>query len=92
MFAYAMSVGVADKILKPSKYMPLLKNAYRGIEEYSLKPVGGLQTLTNVCYGTCIGDKAYYYGRKVVDGTPFSLGPAIMFYDHYRMLTTKSIK
>ncbi len=91
MFAYAMSVGVADKILESSKYMPLLKNAFRGIEKYSLKPVDGLQMITNVCYGTCIGDKAYYYGRKVVDGTAFTLGSAIMFFDQYKKLTKKSI-
>ncbi len=87
MFAYAMSAGVADKLLPSSKYMPLIENAFRGIQENSVKPTeGDFLTITNVCYGTCIGDKAYYYDRKVIDGTEFALGSAIMFYDQYDLL------
>ena len=89
MFAYAMSVGVAEKILERRKYMPIINHAFRGIEKNSLKPVDGLLIVTNVCYGTCIGDKAYYYDRKVVEGTAFTLGAAIMFYDQYKILTNK---
>jgi unsaturated rhamnogalacturonyl hydrolase len=89
MFAYAMSVGVAEKLLEKRRYMPIIKNAFRGIGKYSLKPVDGLLTVVNVCYGTCIGNKTYYYARKVVEGTPFTLGAAIMFYDQYNILINK---
>lgn len=84
MFAYAMVRGIADGILPADTYLPAVENAYRGIETYSLKPLDSFLTVTNVCSGTCIGDKAYYYSRKVVDGTPFALGAALMFYDRYR--------
>lgn len=83
MFAYAMSVGIAERILEPGKYMPLIKKAFRGIKENSLKSTGEFITITNVCYGTCIGDKPYYFDRKVIDGTEYALGAAVMFYDQY---------
>lgn len=87
MFAYAMSVGVETKMLNADKYLPLIQRTFQGIEKNSLKPVDEALTITNVCYGTCIGDKTYYYGRKVVDGTAFTLGSAIMFYDRYNKIT-----
>jgi unsaturated rhamnogalacturonyl hydrolase len=87
MFAYGITVGIADGILPAKTFRPVVDNAFRGIEENSLKTVSdSLVTLTNVCSGTCVGDKAYYFGRKVVDSTPFALGAAIMFHDRYRRL------
>jgi unsaturated rhamnogalacturonyl hydrolase len=88
MFAYGMTVGIADGILPAETYLPVVEKAFQGIEKYSLKKAGnhsGL-TITNVCSGTCIGDKDYYFKRKVVEGTPFALGAAIMFHDRYREL------
>lgn len=89
MFAYAIILGIAEKILDPNKYWPIIDHAFRGIEKNSLKPTGEFLTITNVCYGTCIGDKAYYYDRKVIDGTEYALGSAVMFYDQYTKLKNK---
>jgi unsaturated rhamnogalacturonyl hydrolase len=87
MFAYGMAVGIADGILPAKTFRPVVDKAFLGIEEHSLKAIGDAWlTITNVCSGTCVGDKAYYFNRKVVDGTPFALGAAIMFYDRYRLL------
>jgi unsaturated rhamnogalacturonyl hydrolase len=87
MFAYGITVGIADGLLPAETFRPVIDNAFRGIEKNSLKTVGdSLVTLTNVCSGTCVGDKAYYFRREVVEGTPFALGAAIMFYDRYRLL------
>ena len=87
MFAYAMCLGVADGFLPSATFRPVVENAFVGIENHSLQPVNNQwTTIANVCHGTCIGDKAYYYARKVVEGTPFALGAAIMFHDQYRIL------
>jgi unsaturated rhamnogalacturonyl hydrolase len=87
MFAYGITVGMADGLLPTETFRPVVDNAFRGIEKNSLKTVGdSLVTLTNVCAGTCIGDKSYYFRREVVEGTPFALGAAIMFHDRYRQL------
>ncbi|MDR1919017.1 MAG: glycoside hydrolase family 88 protein, partial [Tannerellaceae bacterium] len=83
MFGYAMALGIADGLLPEETYRPVVEKAYKGIETYSLEPLGNFLNITNVCSGTCIGDKAYYYGREVVAGTPFALGAAIMFHDRY---------
>jgi unsaturated rhamnogalacturonyl hydrolase len=85
MFGYAMTLGMADGILPAGTYLPVVEKACKGIEAYSLKSVEpSFLNIANVCSGTCIGDKAYYYSRKVVDGTPFALGAAIMFHDRYQ--------
>jgi len=89
MFSYAMSVGIDLKILDLRKYLLIIPKAFQGIEKNSLKPVDGALKITNVCYETCIGDKPYYYDRKVVDGTAFTLGTAIMFYDRYHKVSRK---
>jgi len=39
--------------------------------------------LKNICDGTCIGDKDYYYNRGIVDGRAYAFGIATMFYDQY---------
>ena len=92
MFAYAMTLGIRDGVLPANTFRPMIDKAYAGIEQYSLKPVDKYLTITNVCQGTCIGDKAYYYKRTVVDGTHFALGAAIMFYDQYQLLNERLLR
>jgi len=80
-------MGITDGILPSATFSPVVKNAYAGIEKISLKQIDDQwTTIANVCHGTCIGDKEYYYARKVVEGTPFALGAAIMFHDRYHLL------
>lgn len=85
MFGYAMAKGIKLGILN-SKYLPIVLNAHQGISTYSIKQTGQYLTLSNVCAGTCIGDKSYYYLREVVNGTEFGLGAAILFDNEYRLL------
>jgi hypothetical protein len=42
---------------------------------------GEFLTITNVYYRKCIGDKPCYFDRKVINGTEYALGAAVMFYD-----------
>jgi len=39
--------------------------------------------------GTCIGDKAYYFGRKTKEGVNYAIGSYIMFYLEYEKLNIK---
>ena len=86
MFGYAMAKGIKSGILPEKTFINVVKNAYDGISKNSIKVIGNYKTLSNVCAGTCIGDKFYYYKRNVGVGTEFGLGAAIMFSDAYNQL------
>jgi len=87
MYAYAMSIGIRLDLLDPEIYRPVVDRAYTGLKEHSLKDMGeGTMTATNICEGTCIGDKAYYYHRDVIEGIPYGLGSFIMFGVEYDKL------
>lgn len=85
MFGYAMAKGIRLKILS-EKYKPIVANAHNGIGRYSIEQTGNYLTLSNVCAGTCIGDKDYYYRRSVVSGTEFGLGAALLFDNEYKLI------
>ncbi len=91
MFGYAMARGVASGALPARRFLPAIQQAYRGIGSFSIVPAGNYKTIDNVCAGTCIGDKAYYYRRNVVCGTEFALGAAILFDNAYQTLTQNPV-
>ena len=86
MFGYAMAKGLKLGILPEKIFLPVIKSAYTGISKNSIKAIGNYKTISNVCAGTCIGDKSYYYKRNVEIGTEFGLGAAIMFGNAYNQL------
>ncbi|MBL7112089.1 MAG: glycoside hydrolase family 88 protein [Bacteroidales bacterium] len=84
MYAYAMTIGIKLGVLDAETYRPVIDKVYKGMQEHSLKDLGkGYFTTQNICEGTCIGDKDYYYNRKVMEGTPFGLSAFIMFGTEY---------
>lgn len=86
MYAYAAAKGIILGILPTNKYMPMIESAYIGLEANSLQPSSNYLKMKNICDGTCIGDKQYYYNRGIVDERAYALGIAIMFYDQYHQL------
>jgi len=67
-------------LLNKEIYKPVADKAYKGLVKLSVKPLkNGYFTSTNVCQGTVIGDKNYYYNRKRQDGKECALGTFIMF-------------
>lgn len=85
MFGYAIAKGINIGILPDYLFEPVLDKAYYGIETYSIVPEGKkYRTIQNVCEGTCIGDKEYYYARQVVRDTEFAVGGALLFDNIYR--------
>ncbi|MBI1343322.1 MAG: hypothetical protein GC171_10360 [Terrimonas sp.] len=80
MFGYAITLGLDMKLLREDKYRPVADLAYKGLEQYSLvKKTDNYFIPGQVCGGTCIGDKNYYFQRKITEGTPFGIGAFVLF-------------
>lgn len=88
MFAYTITKGLQLNLLERKKYFPMVKQAYEGLRNLSMRNPGGGAYLipTRVSGGTCVGDKEYYLTRKITEGTGFGYGSFIMFglvYEQY---------
>lgn len=86
MFAYGIHSALRFGIVSDSTFRQAAERAYHGLRQHSMLPIGNQYlTLTNVCVGTCIGDKHYYYKRKTKRGSTYGLGMAIAFGRRYEM-------
>ncbi len=88
MFAYAIIKGIRLGVLPPKTYLPMVQKAYAGLRLMSMRNPESTPYLvpTRVSGGTCVGDQAYYLGRKITEGTGFGYGSMIMFglaYEQY---------
>jgi unsaturated rhamnogalacturonyl hydrolase len=79
MFAYGMLSALKHGIVDDRIYASSVEQAYNGLYKHSTEPIKNGLTCTNVCTGTCIGDKDYYLKRGVQNGRPFGLGMFIQF-------------
>jgi unsaturated rhamnogalacturonyl hydrolase len=79
MFAYGILSAIKHGIVEDSIYNTAVEKAYDGLYKYSTEKAKNGLTCTNVCTGTCIGDKNYYLKRGVQKGRPFGLGVFIQF-------------
>lgn len=86
MFAYGMTIGVELGVLKKKTFLPSIEKAYDGLNRNATRPEGKYLIPTRVCEGTCIGDKAYYFGRKTKEGVNYAIGAFIMFDLEYERL------
>ncbi len=76
MFGYAAAKGARLGILPP-KFAQIARKAYNGIVQHCIDAEDG--SLGQICAGTCVGDKAYYYGREIVQGTEtYATGAVLM--------------
>lgn len=84
MFAYGIKAALDLGLVNDTAYRTCVTRAYKGLREYSIKPVGKQYLTTqNVCTGTCVGHKEYYFKRKVKTGSPYGLGMFIQFGRRY---------
>ncbi len=90
MFAYGITIGLEQKVLKQKIFLPVVKKAYAGLLQNATKSEGKYLIPTKVCEGTCIGDKAYYFGRKTKEGVNYAIGAYILFGIEYEKLQAKS--
>lgn len=86
MFSYAITKGIQLKILDKKKYLPMVQASYAGLQKMSMRQDANSLVPTRVSGGTCVGDQAYYLGRKIGEGTGFGYGSFIMFGLAYEQL------
>jgi unsaturated rhamnogalacturonyl hydrolase len=79
MFAYGILSALRHGIVEDRTYNAAVEKAYNGLYQHSTEKTKNGLTCTNVCTGTCIGDKDYYLNRGVQNGRPFGLGMFIQF-------------
>lgn len=79
MFAYGILSALKHEIVDDRIYNAAVEKAYDGLYKHSTEKAKNGLTCTNVCTGTCIGDKDYYLKRGVQKGRPFGLGMFIQF-------------
>ena len=85
MFGYGIAKALRHKVVSDTIYDHSIRMAYEGLRRYSMVPIGDMYlTLTNVCTGTCIGDKNYYFKRARQKGKPYGVGMSIQFDLAYR--------
>ncbi len=85
MFAYGILAAIKLEIVDDRIYNRCAQRAYDGLRKHSIEPAKDGLTCTNVCIGTCIGDKDYYLKRGVQKGRSFGLGMFIQFGMLYEM-------
>jgi len=86
MFAYGIITALKRGIIEGAAFERSVDMAYHGLRQHSIRPVGkGHLTATNVCTGTCIGDKDYYLKRGVQEGRSFGLAMFIQFGMRYEI-------
>lgn len=84
MFSYGMQGALSMGIVQGEPYKQCVQRAYAGLRSYSMVTAKKRWlTTTNVCTGTCIGNKYYYFKRAKCKGRSFGLGPAILFGRRY---------
>jgi unsaturated rhamnogalacturonyl hydrolase len=86
MFAYGMAIGVDLEVLNRKTFMPVVEKAWSGLKKHASRTEGNYVIPTKVCEGTCIGDRAYYFGRKTKEGVNYAIGAYIMLGLEYEKL------
>ncbi len=80
MFGYGIQTALQLGIVSGSAYANSVERAYTGLRRHSTVPLnGGYLTTNNICGATCIGNKEYYYKRKVRQERPYGLAAFIHF-------------
>jgi len=78
MFSYAFAKGVRLGIL-PANYLAAAKRAYQGIVDCCVTSPGtDSMHMNRICAGTCIGERDYYYARKIISDDSYAIGAFIL--------------
>lgn len=95
MFGYAFAQGLANGLIRGRKYDRAMELAHSGLWKYSLRIVSDKTaefiSMSNICSGTCIGGKDYYYSRGVTENESFAVGALILFENRYHSLMRHGI-
>lgn len=84
MFAFGILNALKMNIVSGKEYEQCVDRAYAGLRQHSVKELkGSYLTTKNVCKGTCIGDKDYYFNRSAKSEKRYGLGMFILFGSSY---------
>ena len=84
MFAFGISSALEMKIVSGKEYQQSVDRAFYGLRKFSVQEMKGpYLTTKNVCKGTCIGDKEYYFNRSAKSEKRYGLGMFILFGRSY---------
>lgn len=80
MFGYGIAGALRLGIVEGEVYRRSAEMAYAGLRQHSMEADrhGWLRT-KNICTGTCIGDKAYYFKRGAGREKAFGVGMFLLF-------------
>jgi rhamnogalacturonyl hydrolase YesR len=86
--AVASGYGIAflAKVTGDKKY---IEKACSGLIKRASRTDGKYVIPTKFCEGTCIGSRAYYFGRKTKEGVNYAIGAYIMLGLKYKKLKKK---
>ncbi|MEM7039898.1 MAG: glycoside hydrolase family 88 protein, partial [Bacteroidota bacterium] len=80
MFGYGIAGALKLGIVEGEAFQKSVERAYHGLRKHSVQEKGeGYLSTKNICKGTCIGDKEYYFNRGAKGEKPFGLGMFILF-------------
>lgn len=84
MFGYGILSALKTGIVSGQEYQQSADRAFAGLRTHSIKELNGpYLTTKNVCKGTCIGDKEYYFQRSAKSEKRYGLGMFILFGSMY---------
>ncbi len=79
MFAYGICIALKEGIVAGEAYEKSVERAFYGLRKYSIRKEQDALITLNVCKGTCIGDKDYYFNRKAANEKSFGIGMFVLF-------------
>ncbi len=79
MFGYGISIGLKEGVIEGAAYEKSAERAFYGLRKYSIRKEKEELITMNVCKGTCIGDKYYYFNRRAASEKSFGIGMFILF-------------
>ncbi len=86
MFAYGINTAVRLGLVTNAVYSNAVALAYKGLREQSIVATGKhFLTAKNICTGTCIGNKSYYFKRAHKTAKPYGIGMFIQFGLQYEL-------
>jgi len=83
MFGYSILEGIKLGILDKKTFMPIVDLAFKGLKN-STRVESKYIIPTRICDGTCVGDKEYYYHRRLIEGNDYGIGLFSMFAQKYK--------
>ncbi|MDZ4846151.1 MAG: glycoside hydrolase family 88 protein [Chitinophagales bacterium] len=84
MFAYGINSALDLGIVTGNDFNTSADLAYQGLRKYSMRQSGNYVTTMNVCKGTCIGNKNYYFNRKTKREKPSGIAMFLNFGLSYK--------